>query len=146
MEAIFMYHDWLMALLGGILIGASASVMLLFNGRVTGISGIIGGLLHPQKGDMAWRAAFIAGLLTTGLLFQVFWSEAFDGALDTPILSVVLAGLLVGTGTQLGSGCTSGHGVCGICRLSVRSITATLVFMLFGFMTVFVLRQMGVLS
>lgn len=128
------------ALLGGALIGLGTVVLMLANGRIAGISGILGGLLKPVKGDIAWRAAFVLGLVASPLLYALFASvptprmEASWGAL-------VLAGLLVGAGTRYGSGCTSGHGVCGLSRLSPRSLVATATFMGAGFVTVFVIRH-----
>lgn len=127
------------ALVGGAIIGLAAALLLLFNGRIAGISGILGGLLRPGP-DARWQAAFIAGLV----LAPAFWALA--GTLppmrieaDTPAL--VAAGLLVGIGTRYGSGCTSGHGVCGLSRLSPRSLVATLCFMGSGFAMVFLLRH-----
>jgi uncharacterized membrane protein YedE/YeeE len=129
------------ALAGGLLIGLAAAGFVLLNGRIAGISGILGGLLRPAQGDTAWRVAFVAGLVGAPLVYALFASlpevhiEAGDGAL-------VAAGLLVGLGTRYGAGCTSGHGVCGLSRLSPRSLVATASFMLAGFATVFVLRHL----
>lgn len=136
--------DWIKALLGGILIGTSVSLMLLWNGRVTGISGIINGALSTPKGDTAWRALFLLGLFTGGLLLYTFSPEVFNGALETPLWTVAVAGLLVGFGTIMGSGCTSGHGVCGLSRLSPRSIVATVAFMLAGIVAVALFRKIGI--
>ncbi len=128
------------SLAGGVLIGIAAAMLLLLNGRIAGISGILGGLLKPVSGEVGWRVAFIAGLLVSPLAHRLFaalpWPqiEASYGAL-------VLAGLLVGVGTRYGGGCTSGHGVCGLSRLSPRSLVATLAFMGAGFVTVFVIRH-----
>ena len=129
------------ALAGGLLIGASAALLLLLNGRIAGISGILGGLLPPHAGDTAWRAAFVARLLLAPLAYV-----ALGGALpsvsltaSTPLL--VVSGLLVGFGARLGSGCTSGHGVCGIGRGSPRSFIATGIFMAVAVATVFVTRR-----
>lgn len=141
-----MQIDWIYALVGGMIIGLSVSIMLLFNGRVTGISGIVNGLLTPQKGDTAWRFTFVAGLFAGGLLLNVIAPQAFSGALATPTWTVVVAGLLVGFGTIMGSGCTSGHGVCGISRLSPRSILATITFIGAGVIAVYVLRNLGVIQ
>lgn len=141
-----MYTDWFYALFGGMIIGMSVSIMLLFKGRVTGISGIVNGLLTPQKGDIAWRFNFIFGLFFGGILLNSFMPMVFSGALSTPTWTVVVAGLLVGFGTILGSGCTSGHGVCGISRLSPRSIVATITFISAGVLTVYLLRMLGVLQ
>ena len=130
------------ALLGGGLIGAAAGLLLLFNGRIAGISGVLGGLLRPQAlGDGAWRVAFVAGLLLAPLAYLGFaaWpTVVVSASWDT----LVLAGLLVGVGTRYGAGCTSGHGVCGISRLSPRSLAATACFMAAGFATVYVLRHL----
>ena len=130
------------AVVGGVLIGLAAAMLWLGLGRIAGISGILGALLRPQPGDIAWRLAFLAGLVLATPLFALA-----GGAVSRPIVSdsaaVVIAGaFLVGFGTRLGSGCTSGHGVCGIARLSRRSIVATLIFMAGGFATVFVVRHL----
>ena len=129
------------ALAGGALIGLAAALLVLLNGRIAGISGVLGGLLRPARGDTAWRAAFVLGLVAAPLAYGLLAPlplpqiQAGDGAL-------VLAGLLVGVGTRYGAGCTSGHGVCGLARLSPRSLVATLCFMGAGFATVFVLRHL----
>jgi len=120
------------ALLGGALIGLAASVMLLGAGRVAGISGIFGGLLAPRAGDVAWRLAFVGGLLAAGVGAALFVPSAFASDLVRPPLVLALAGVLVGYGTRLGNGCTSGHGVCGLSRLSPRSLASVLTFMLTG--------------
>lgn len=125
----------LAALAGGALIGLSASVMLLLNGRVAGVSGIVGGCLTPMRGEGAWRATFVAGLLAGGMLLMMVAPQTISFALDRSIPALALAGLLVGFGTRLGSGCTSGHGVCGLSRGSIRSLVATLTFMAAGFAT-----------
>jgi hypothetical protein len=125
-------------LAGGAAIGLSASLLLLFNGRVAGTSGILGGLLAPKAGDIAWRAAFVAGLVLGGLALSALLPGAFDPASARPLGLVIVAGLLVGYGTRLGSGCTSGHGVCGVSRLSRRSIVATVTFLIAGMITVYV--------
>ncbi len=134
--------QFLLPLLGGVLIGASASLLLLFNGRTAGISGITGGLLTPTRGDAGWRFAFVAGLLGGGLLLRALYPGGFGtGTAGSSAMGLtVMAGLLVGFGTRLGSGCTSGHGICGISRGSLRSIVATLVFMATGILTVLALR------
>lgn len=128
------------ALAGGALIGAAASLLLLLNGRVAGISGIVAALLSPVRGEIAWRLAFVAGLLGGGLLLAFAWPAAFASAAERSPGMLVLAGLLVGYGTRLGSGCTSGHGVCGIGRLSPRSLVATVVFMATGIAAVYLSR------
>jgi uncharacterized membrane protein YedE/YeeE len=128
------------ALLGGLLIGIAASALLLVNGRILGVSGIVGGLLQPRASDTRWRLAFVAGLLVPPLLLglsRAVEAPTFPGGLWLTIL----AGLLVGFGSRMGSGCTSGHGICGMARLSKRSITATLCFMATGFVTVYLMRH-----
>lgn len=136
-----MNADYLNALAGGALIGVAVTVMLLFNGRVTGISGIIGGALSYAKKDWLWRFTFFLGLAMAGALLRVGRPEALVNASDRGLTTVILAGLLVGYGTLLGSGCTSGHGVCGISRMSVRSILATIAFILAGMVSVFIMRS-----
>lgn len=126
-------------LIGGLLIGASAALFLLLNGRIAGISGILGGALEQASADGAWRYAFLAGLVAAPAAWAAFVPVTVEIEASTPLL--IAAGLLVGFGTRLGSGCTSGHGVCGISRLSTRSIIATVTFMAFGFLTVFVMRH-----
>jgi uncharacterized protein len=129
------------ALAGGLLIGCAAAMFALLNGRIAGISGVLGGLLKPARGDIAWRAAFIGGLIGAPLLYALCFG-APDIHVDAGYGALVAAGLLVGAGTRYGSGCTSGHGVCGLSRLSPRSLVATLCFMAAGFATVFVLRHL----
>lgn len=131
----------LSALLGGALIGLSASLLLLTHGRVAGISGILGELVSPGAKDRAWRAAFVAGLLLAGLALFAFRPSFFSES-SAPLAVVAVAGLLVGVGTRLGNGCTSGHGVCGLSRLSPRSLVATVTFMLTGGLTVFVTHHL----
>lgn len=139
-----MHQDWINALFGGVIIGIAVSLMLLWNGRVTGISGIINGTLSPVKGDTGWRVLFIIGLLLGGLALKVLNPNVFSGNLETDTWTTVVAGLLVGFGTILGSGCTSGHGVCGISRMSVRSLVATIIFISAGVVAVVVFRRLGV--
>jgi len=128
------------ALAGGALIGLAAALFVVLNGRIAGISGILAGLLRPASGDVAWRAAFVGGLVAAPVLYGLcFGLPAVRIDAGFPLL--VAAGLLVGVGTRYGAGCTSGHGVCGLSRLSPRSIVATLAFMAAGFATVFVLRH-----
>ena len=124
------------ALVGGVLIGTSSALFLVLNGRIAGISGILGGLLHPSRGEIGWRVAFLVGLLIAPLVYQAFGGALPPVSLDAPLGLLVIAGLLVGFGTRLGAGCTSGHGVCGIGRGSPRSIAATLVFMVTAVVTV----------
>lgn len=131
------------ALAGGILLGLASAAFILLNGRVLGISGILGGLLIPRRGDAVWRVAFLLGLLAAPLVASL----TVPGLLRAPTIAasdfaIVAAGLLVGFGTRYGSGCTSGHGVCGLSRLSPRSLAATLAFMAAGFATVYVIRHL----
>lgn len=129
------------SLAGGLLIGAAAAMFLLLNGRIAGISGILGGVLRPKDGDTGWRVAFIAGLIAAPLLYQLATPLPAVN-IDASTAELVVAGLLVGVGTRYGSGCTSGHGVCGLSRLSPRSIVATAAFMAAGFATVFIVRHL----
>jgi uncharacterized protein len=129
------------ALAGGLLIGLAAAVLLLWAGRIAGISGIVGGLLRPVAGDRAWRLAFVAGLLAAPWVFAWF-AAPVQPRIDAGWGVLLVAGLLVGLGTRYGAGCTSGHGVCGLSRLSLRSVAATAAFMATGFATVFVLRHL----
>ncbi len=130
------------ALIGGVLIGLAVSLMLLFNGRVTGISGIIGGVVKPNKGDLDWRLSFVAGLLFGGVVLKAVKPEAFVQLSHAQWIDYVIAGLLVGFGTLLGNGCTSGHGVCGISRMSIRSILATVTFIVFGVLSVLLFKSL----
>jgi uncharacterized membrane protein YedE/YeeE len=134
--------DFLASLAGGSLIGCAAALFWLLSGRVAGVSGIAGGLLAPRRGDFAWRALFLAGLATGGLLASRLWPDAFGGEVGAPAGMLILAGLLVGFGTGRASGCTSGHGVCGVARLSPRSLAATGTFMATGVATVYVLHHL----
>lgn len=127
-------------LLGGLLIGISASTMLFGIGRTAGISGILGGILGKFNKQELWRYNFIFGLLIGGFSMYLFFPSFFDFELSSNPLKVIIAGLLVGYGTRLGNGCTSGHGVCGMARLSKRSIFATLIFISFGVLTVLIER------
>jgi hypothetical protein len=131
------------SLAGGILIGSAAAMLLLFSGRVAGISGIVGGLLQPRRGETGWRLAFVAGLVAAPALWWLLGAPPLLPRIDAGFGKLVLAGLLVGAGTQYGSGCTSGHGVCGLSRLSPRSLVATLGFMAAGMATVFVARHLA---
>jgi len=128
------------SLAGGVLIGLAAALFLLVNGRVAGISGILGGLLRPARGDIAWRAAFLAGLLFAPALYALATRYPVP-TIEAGYPLLLLAGALVGIGTRYGSGCTSGHGVCGLSRLSPRSLVATFAFMASGFATVFAVRH-----
>ncbi|SCK45961.1 hypothetical protein VAR608DRAFT_4499 [Variovorax sp. HW608] len=138
--------DWnhftpLAALAGGVLIGIAAAMFALLNGRIAGISGVLGGLLRPTRGDMAWRIAFVLGLVGAPGVYVLF-AALPKPQIDASYGALILAGLLVGIGTRYGSGCTSGHGVCGLSRLSPRSLVATAAFMGAGFVTVFVTRHL----
>jgi len=137
--------DWIYAMVGGLIIGLSVSIMLLFNGRVTGIAGIIYGLFNPVKGDWGWRWYFLSGLVLGGLIMSVVKVDAFSSLLNTNWIQLLMGGFLIGFGSVLGSGCTSGHGVCGISRLSPRSLVATMIFMSSGILTVYFLRKFGLL-
>ena len=123
------------------LIGLSAAVFVLFNGRIAGIGGILGGLLEWPKGDIAWRVAFLAGLIGAPLVYGAVLTLP-EVRIDADFPTLIIAGLLVGVGTRYGSGCTSGHGVYGLSRMSPRSLVATVAFMLAGFATVFVVRHL----
>lgn len=147
-----MQIDWLTftpgpALAGGMILGVAAALYVLLHGRILGISGILAGLLHPKTGDWDWRLS-----LSLGILSAPFWGALLFGlhplqVIDADWLPIVIAGLLVGFGAQYGSGCTSSHGICGLSRLSPRSLVATLTFMAAGFIVVFVIRHvLGVSS
>lgn len=130
------------SLLGGILIGCAAGAMLLFDGKVAGISGIVAGILRPALNEAAWRIWFVAGLFGGGILLRVIDPSAYNFTIARSAMAIIVAGLLVGYGTRLGNGCTSGHGVCGVSRLSQRSIVATLIFLATGVMAVFVINHL----
>jgi uncharacterized membrane protein YedE/YeeE len=130
-------------LIGGILIGISAILFLALNGRIAGISGLVHGLCPPKKTDFMWRLAFLTGLIFGGLTFYLFAAIQFQLRHNFPILLLLIGGFCVGLGTRMGQGCTSGHGVCGIARLSIRSIVATLLFMFSAFVTVYIIRHVG---
>ncbi len=144
-ETTTMIIDWnnftpWTALAGGALIGVASALFILFNGRIAGITGIVGGLIKPKANDINWRLAFIIGLIISPLTWQLF-SPLPLIQVDASNTLLAIAGLIVGISTRYGSGCTSGHGVCGISRLSPRSIVATLAFMATGFSTVYVVRH-----
>jgi len=126
---------------GGMLIGLSAAIFVLLNGRIAGISGVLGGLFTPVRGDVLWRVAFIVGMVAAPLAYSVVLTLP-SVQIDASYAALVAAGLLVGVGTRYGAGCTSGHGVCGLSRLSLRSLVATGTFMGAGFATVYVLRHL----
>ena len=128
------------SLAGGVLLGLASALFVLLNGRILGISGIVGGLLRPRAGDMGWRLAFVLGMLVAPGLYWLVVGPT-QPRIDATWGIVVIAGLLVGVGTRYGSGCTSGHGVCGLSRMSPRSLVATLAFMGAGFVTVFLIRH-----
>jgi uncharacterized membrane protein YedE/YeeE len=142
-----MQIDWfsftpIPSLVGGMILGVAAALYVLLHGRILGISGIVSGLLHPKKGDWVWRLS-----LTLGLISAPFFAAILFGILpvievDASWTAVIIAGFLVGFGAQYGSGCTSGHGICGLSRLSPRSLVATLSFMTAGFLVVFIIRHL----
>ncbi|TGK32393.1 YeeE/YedE family protein [Leptospira gomenensis] len=138
-----MVTEWIMGLVGGAIIGIAVSLMLLWNGRVTGVSSIVYGVLIPVKGDVAWRWYFIVGLLLGGLSLKIVSPGLLAIELQTNDWIGAVAGVLVGFGAMLGGGCTSGHGVCGVSRVSARSIVATVAFMTAGMAIVFILRKIG---
>jgi uncharacterized membrane protein YedE/YeeE len=130
------------ALLGGALIGLSVSLLLLLNGRMAGISGIMNGVFSAPKKEEMWRAIFLVGLVLGAVIFQFITNDSLQLRENYPVLLMIVGGFLVGFGTRMGSGCTSGHGICGIANFSVRSITATITFMASGGMTVYILRHL----
>lgn len=130
------------ALAGGLLIGSAAALMLLLKGRVAGISGIVGGLLQPARGDSSWRVLFLLGMMAAPLVTMLYAGQLPEITTTVSDRTLVVAGLLVGFGTRLGSGCTSGHGVCGLARRSQRSLVATLTFICTGALTVWVVRHL----
>lgn len=130
------------SLVGGVVIGLAAALFLLFNGRIAGISGILGGLLEWPRGDIVWRIAFLLGLIGAPLAYGLF-ATLPQVEVDAGMATLVVAGLLVGVGTRYGAGCTSGHGVCGLSRRSPRSLVATVAFMAVGFVTVFIVRHIA---
>jgi uncharacterized protein len=141
---VFAMHDFTpsSALAGGALIGLAASLLLVASGRIAGISGLLGGLLFPTRGDVSWRALFLVGMVAAGGIAVAVAPQSFG---DSPrgLLALAAAGVLVGVGTRIGNGCTSGHGVCGLSRLSPRSLVATLTFMATGIGTVLLLRVLA---
>ena len=142
-----MQIDWLSftpipSLLGEMILGVAAALYVILHGRILGISGIVSGLLHPKESDTAWRLSLVLGLITAPFLAALFFGIFPIIEIDSSWTAIVIAGLLVGFGAQYGSGCTSGHGICGLSRLSPRSLLATLAFMGAGFITVFVIRHL----
>ena len=143
-----MQIDWIhftpwLSLSGGILLGLASAAFILINGRILGISGILGGLLSPRLGDIGWRISFLLGMASAPMAMSLILPADFLVAprIDAGYLAIAAAGLLVGYGTRYGSGCTSGHGVCGLSRLSPRSLMATMTFMCLGFLVVYVIRH-----
>lgn len=142
-----MHIDWMSftpipSLLGGIILGVAAALYVLLHGRILGISGIVSGLLHPKLTDLGWRLSLVLGLVSAPFIAALFFGIFPVIEIQSDWLAIVIAGLLVGFGAQYGSGCTSGHGICGLSRLSPRSLVATLSFMSAGFLTVFVIRNL----
>ncbi|HFK2949412.1 YeeE/YedE family protein [Stenotrophomonas sp. NPDC077421] len=137
-----MTGEWWMALGGGVLIGLSATVLLWLNGRIAGASGIFNGVVFPRAGDVSWRVAFLVGLVVAAGLYMAFVPGAPQPRVDFPRAGLVVAGLLVGFGARMGNGCTSGHGVCGLGRLSGRSLAAVLVFMATAVATTLIVRHL----
>ena len=131
----------LSALIGGSLIGLSATIFLWLNGQIAGISGIFHGLLTRKRSDLIWRLVFLVGLVMGGGVYYLFPTIQFTPRMHYPLSLLIIAGVLVSIGTKLGGGCTSGHGICGISRLSIRSLTATLLFFIFGLFSVYCVRH-----
>lgn len=138
---------WAWAAFGGLLIGIAASILLIFSGRIMGVSGILGGALQNPKTELlkGWRWEFLFGLLSGGIVIRILAPEQFVNTLITPTPILFLAGLLVGLGTRLGGGCTSGHGICGVSRFSMRSIVATIIFLVAGILTATFIRPWVIL-
>ena len=136
-----MISSWWIALAGGVLIGLSATLLLWLNGRVAGVSGLLNGVLFPKHGDVAWRLAFFVGLIAMGGLYMALVPGAPVPRTDFSRIGLLVAGVLVGFGTRMGNGCTSGHGVCGLGRLSLRSLVATATFMATAIATTFLTRH-----
>lgn len=137
----FIHTPYIYSLSGGLLIGIAAAMFVLLNGRIAGISGILGGLLQADKGDKIWRVMFLLGMAAAPYAYQIA-SDLPAATIDAGAVQLIVAGLMVGLGTSYASGCTSGHGVCGISRGSMRSIAATLAFMMAGFITVYLTRHL----
>jgi uncharacterized protein len=133
---------WSIALAGGVSIGLAATLLLWLNGRVAGVSGIVNGVIFPKREDTAWRVAFLLGLIAAGGLYMALVPGAALPRTDYSRAGLIVAGMLVGFGTRMGNGCTSGHGVCGLARLSLRSFVAVLTFMATAILTTFVLRHL----
>jgi len=135
------HHDWIMGLAGGLLMGIGCAALVLFNGRILGVSGLLGGALRFSA-DSGWRWSFIGGMVAAGAATLLLYPPAFDLQVDRSVAATLVGGILVGAGTQLGSGCTSGHGICGIGRLSPRSMVATCTFMAAGAVAVVVVQRL----
>ena len=133
--------NWMTALIGGILIGISSTIMLAWNGRIAGISGMVHGLVTPAAGEVTWRWIFLVGLIGGGALYEFGAGFGRTPQLSFMPLAMIIGGLLVGFGTRMGNGCTSGHGVCGLGRLSPRSLVAVITFLATGMITVYVMRH-----
>lgn len=136
-------NGWMTALAGGMLIGTAATLLLWLNGRIAGVSGALNGVLMPKRGDVAWRVLFLLGLIAGGGVYLALVPGTYVPRADFPVPALVVAGLLVGFGTRMGNGCTSGHGVCGLGRLSARSLAAVLTFMSTAIATTFIIRHVG---
>ncbi|MGE8280586.1 MAG: YeeE/YedE family protein [Stenotrophomonas sp.] len=136
-------NSWMLALAGGVLIGLAATLLLWLTGRIAGISGIVGGVLMPRRGEVAWRGAFLIGLIGAGAAYLWLVPGAYTPRQGFSPVLLVVAGLLVGFGTRMGNGCTSGHGVCGLGRLSVRSFAAVLTFMATAVLTTYIVRHVA---
>ena len=136
-------NTWMSALAGGVLIGGAATLLLWLTGRIAGISGILGGVIMPRSGEVAWRLAFLLGLIGAGAAWLWWVPGAYAPRQGFPPLLLVIAGVLVGFGTRMGNGCTSGHGVCGLGRLSPRSLAAVLTFMVTAIATTYVVRHVA---
>ena len=142
-----MQIDWLSftpipSLVGGIILGIAAALYVLLHGRILGISGIVSGLLHPKRGDWDWRLSLTLGLISAPFFAAILFGILPTIDIDASWTAIIIAGFLVGFGAQYGSGCTSGHGICGLSRLSPRSLVATLSFMTAGFLVVFIIRHL----
>ena len=134
---------WMTALAGGMMIGVAATLLLWLNGRIAGVSGMLNGVLMPKRGDVAWRILFLFGLIAGGGVYLALIPGAYSPRTGFPVPALLVAGLLVGFGTRMGNGCTSGHGVCGLGRLSMRSLAAVLTFMATAIATTFLVRHVG---
>ena len=139
--------NWMTALMGGILIGISSTIMLAWNGRITGISGMVHMIVTPRAGDVSWRWIFLIGMMGGGALYEYWLAPLQSGLPQTPAfefapIAMIVGGLIVGFGTRMGGGCTSGHGVCGLGRLSPRSLIAVITFVTTGIVTVFIIRHL----